>query len=1066
MPLSRGPVRARQLACLIVLLVAGGARLAAAQVDTSAIRGSIRAEDGTAVAFAEVEVRHEPSQISQVGLSNESGEFAFSGLRVGGPYSVSARLAGFRPAGYARIFLTAGRTEQLAIVLKVQTEEVIEIQGDTTPETTSQRTQFSRDDLEDLPGISRDPKDVVQLMPEAYLDGEGKALSIGGANNRFNSVTIDGVRQDDDFGLNANGYPTSRSPIGMNAIEQITVERSPFDVRYGQFLGGNVNIVTKSGTNDFHGAIVGAFVNQDLSGSKSGTIELDEVDFREARYGVNLGGPILRDRLHFFVSVEGLEGTSPSSVGPTGSGAANEIEGVTVDDVDRARQIARDVYGFDAGVPSQSLDERDLKLLTKLDWQISRRHRMTGRYQRSAGNLINDSAAFDGELPLTSNWYDQRDRLHTFSARLNSSWTSSLSTEVELDAKRVRSRPTPLEGNGFAEATITTADGGSLILGPDAFRHANKLDTTTLHGKLQADYLLGTHLLLGGVELDRTGVFNLFAPSSNGVAEYASLDAFAARTPDSILYSNAISNDPRDAAADLGLGVLAAYAQDQYSITSDLSVQAGVRFETYLSGSDVRLNPNFEARHGFANTATLNGKLSFLPRAGVSYRPLEGLNLRAGSGLYSGGTPNVWLANSYSNDGVAIDTAFSDDPAVISGFDGRTVPTALSSQLMAGDGNVDALDPDFKVPTEWKSALGVDYRTELPGGLGALGLELNVVHASTIHGVRWVDLRRDLGGIDANRPVGTLPDGRPYYDFDDSDGVAFDPRRGYDMLLTNTPKGRSDTVSLSATKPLPLGFTVHGAYAYQNVTEVSPATSSRSVSNYGQAAVADPNDPDAARSSYERRHRLIGSLRYARPLLHDIFGGAALEALSTDLSVFAELRSGQPYSYTFGDSAGGDDLASLFGEEREFARRNRQLFYVPRGDGSDVILDGIDEAAFDRFLADSGLDRYRGRIAPRNAFTSEWYKRVDLRFAQELPVGVRGHKARLFVDVQNLGNLLNRRWGRLEQVPFPQVVPAVDVSVDAATGRYVYSNLRTEAPQVPVLLASLWRIQLSLMYEF
>jgi hypothetical protein len=1012
---------------------------------------------------------HQPSANTRTALTNEQGEYAFLGLKVGGPYTVTASFAGFRPAGFSKIILTAGRIDDVRITLRVEAAETIEVQDSATPETTSQRTRFGRDDVEDLPSVTHDPKDVVQLSPDAYVDGENKALSIGGANNRFNSVTIDGIRQDDDFGLNGNGYPTARSPIGMNAIEQITVERSPFDVRYGSFLGGNVNIVTKSGTNEFHGSIVGAYTSQALSGNKNGVIELDEVDSHEARYALDLGGPILRDKLHFFVAVEGLTAGTPNSVGPVGSGAANEIDGITVADVERARSIARGTYGYDAGTPSRSLDEGDLKLLAKIDVQLAKRQHLSAKYQRSAGNVISDAPAFDGNLPLTSNWFDQRDTLHAFSLRLNSDWTDRFATEIELAGKLVRSRPSPLEGGGFTQAEITTADGGTILLGPDPFRQANLLDNDTLHAKASGNYLLGTHLLLGGLELDRIGIDNLFVPNSDGAAEYASLDAFEARTPTSIFYSNAISNDPADASARWHMYVWSGYLQDQASLTSELTLTGGVRAELYEAADAIRLNPNFEDRHGFRNDAALRDRWAFLPRVGASYRPdaIPGLNVRGGTGLYSGGAPNVWLSNSYSNDGVGIDSAFSDDPSVVDGFDGRVIPTELTEMLVAGDGNVDAMDPDFRIPTEWKTALGADYAIDLPR-LGPLMVETNYVYGNTIHGVMWQDLRRDLDALPDNTPVGRLPDGRPYYDADMTDGASFNPRRGYDMLLTNTSKGQSHTFSLALGKVLPAGFSVTGAYAFQRVTEVSPATSSRSVSNYGQAAIGlDPNDPDAATSNYERRHRLIGTLRYQRALLADLFGeGGRLDGLTTDLAIFAELRSGQPYSYTFGDSAGGDDLARLFGDEREFARRNRELFYVPKGDGSDVILNGITEEEMDAFLESTGLEGYRGEIAPRNAFRGEWYKRIDLRFGQDLPGFARGQKARFFVDVQNVGNLLNRRWGRLEQAPFPQLVPVVDVAVDPLTGKYVYSNLRTERPEQIVVAPSLWRIQLSLMYQF
>jgi hypothetical protein len=269
---------------------------------------------------------------------------------------------------------------------------------------------------------------------------------------------------------------------------------------------------------------------------------------------------------------------------------------VTQDDVDRVRQIARDVYGFDAGVPSQTLDEQDLKVMTKLDWNVNDDHHVSAKYQRTSGNVLQDSPAFGTNLPLTSNWYDQRDGLHAFAARVNSDWTTNLATEAEISGKIVDSRPTPVNGNGFQEATITTPDGGTIVLGPDPFRHANELDNDALHGKVQADYLLGTHLLVGGVEYDYVNIFNLFVPSSHGEANYDSIDAFEMQTPASIFYSNAVTNNPDDAAASFNLGTFSSYVQDQWAVTSELTAQAGLRFEVYTAENSIPENSNFVDR--------------------------------------------------------------------------------------------------------------------------------------------------------------------------------------------------------------------------------------------------------------------------------------------------------------------------------------------------------------------------------------------------------------------------------------------------------------------------------------
>ncbi|HRC54476.1 MAG: TonB-dependent receptor [Myxococcales bacterium] len=1026
------------------------------------------ADDGEPIVAADVTLLHVPSGNEKTVQTNETGDFAFTGLRVGGPYRVSVLSLGFAPFSEDKIMLTAGKTRDMNVALKL-TEEIINIVVTNTPRNASAKTVVAAEDIGELPSIGRDPKDVVRLTPGAYAEGRDKALSIDGTNNRFNSVTVDGTRQDDDFGLNASGYPTRRSPVALSAVEEVAVESSPFDVRYGKFLGGNVNIVTKTGTNEFHGQVIGTFANDSLVGNKSRDNEL-KVDFREARFGATVGGPIIKDKVHFLASVEGLSATTPVDAGPAGSDAANITSKVTLAEMEEAQAIAREVYGFEAGDPARSVDESDLKLLAKVDWAINQQHRLSVSYQRTSGNAIQNTGASDTILPLSSNWYDAKDTLNTVAARLFSDWSDKFSTELEVSGKLVANRQKSLNGTDFAAVTIRTPLAGQILLGPDEFRHANELDNDVYHGRAQGNLLLGNHLITGGAEYDYLAIDNLFVAGSRGVADYASLANFRNKIPTSIRYNNALSHNPTDAAADWNTSVIAGYLQDQFEVTPDLTVQAGVRLEGYHASLNIAANPNFQRRYGFSNTSTIDGKNILLPRLGLSYRALPRLNLRGGVGLYSGGTPTVWVSNSYTNDGVRVDTATTSDAAIITGFDGRTIPDALKRQLVVGDGNIDAIDPNFRIPSTWKVGTGADYSFDIPG-LGKTGenveLKLNYTYSKVRDAIFWRDLRRNLDTIANNNPTDVLPDGRPYYDHVAAGGQ-FNPNRGYDMFLDNTSGGRSHAASIAISKKFPFGLSLAGSYAYTDAQEVSPATSSRSVSNYGLAAVVDPQKPDVARSNYERTHRFMGVMQFSRAIIKDIWPCCTRpwEDMRTTVSLFFEGRSGQPFSYTFADNAGGNNLARIFGEEREFARRNRQLFYVPKGDGSDVILMGIDQADFDKFLKDRGLDKYKGQIAPRNAFTSSWLNRFDMRISQDLPSPVAGHRARFVLDIENLGNLLNDDWGRYTQVGFPFTVPAVDVNYNAAERKYVYSNLRTLKPQRVDVLQSVWRMSMGLIYDF
>ncbi len=1031
-------------------VLTGSAPWALAQVTSASLRGVVLNSKGEAVGEAAVVLEIAGSQAQKTSQTNTEGEFVFNGLKVGGPYAVKVSKAGLTAAERKEIFLRAGSNEAISLTLGA---EVVKVTGARVVPVSSKKL-YGESDIKNAPSTSGDPKDVARNSIDTYVDGN--SMSIGGANNRFNSITVDGIRQDDDFGLNAGGYPTSRSPISLQSVAEISVERSPFDVRYGNFLGGNVNVVTKSGTNDFEGTVSTTWASGGLVGRKSKDAHYPVSKFSENRLGLTLGGPIIEDKLHFFLSVDGLKATTPSSIGPAGSGAGFTVDKVSVDDLARVQQISSQVYGFDAGNPSTTVKENEFKYLAKVDWTINDAHRLETKVQRSVGNQYNNGTATTSNLPLTSTWYNRTDVLDTYSMRLFSDWANDFSTKLELSKKSVTGDRDPLNGNDFMYAEVSTADKGKILLGPDRFSHTNKLANDTSHVGLEANYLVKEHQLTGGLDYDKTHIFNLFIPSTNGFATYASIDDFAAQKPKVLTYQNAVSNNPEDAAARWDYAVTALFAQDEWRLNSLWTARFGVRGEFYGATENIARNENFAKRYGYDNTSTLAGKQVLLPRLGLSYKATDRVSVRTGLGLYSGGTPAVWVSNAYTNTGVGTNTE-SSTPA--DGFNGREIPEAVKAKLQAGDGNVDALDPNFKIPQTWKFSLGTYYRFDIPSLVENVFLDFDYTYSKVRQGTVWKDLRRNLDSIANNQPTAYGPDGRALYDTDPSAKAAsdFNAARGYDVLLTNTDKGYGQTASVTLSKTFASGLSLSGAYGWQNIFEIAPGTSSTSVSNYSQVAVdQDPNNLKLARSNYERTHRFLITTGYS----HDFFA-----QLPTSFNLFLERRSGQPFSYTFGTSS-TDETAGLFGEAREFASSNRFLFYVPKGDGSDVILDGIDEGEFNRYLSKTGLDKYRGRVAPRNAFTSNWIDVMDARMTQELPTANDKHKARLTFDLKNLPNLLNSRWGQVKSAPFPYYSKLVDVKYDAATGRYRYSNLDTKGAQQVRLIDSVWRLQLGAIYEF
>lgn len=1030
-----------------------------AQVTSANLRGTVLDGEGKPLADAEVILDFPAAQLHKAVRTTENGQFAFTGLRVGGPYSLKAGKAGLQSAKKDGIQLNAGNNEAEVLALfksEGAKAEVMEVTGARQLNTSSKNTFFASD-IRGTPSAKQDLKEIIRQAPDAVVDN-GR-LSVGGANNRFNSITVDGMRQDDSFGLNGNGYPTQRSPVSLQAVQEISIERSPFDVRYGNFLGGGINIVTKSGTDEFEGSVMVTRATDGLQGKKS-VDRTYKSNFEENRIGLSLGGPIIEETLHFFANIEGLTASTPSSFGPLGSGRSVEVARVTSADIAQVQDISNRIYGFDAGVAMKNQKEKDLKGVLKLDYRINDANRMEFKYQRSQGNNINTGTGTSVNLPnvpLTSDWYDRRDTMDNSSVRLFTDWSSALSTKFEYSKKKVKSEQIPLNGSDFMEAEIKTPAGGSIFVGPDRSRHKNELENTSDIIGGEANYLFDKHLFTTGLQIEKVGVWNAFVPSSNGVATYDSIAAFEAQTPSRLYYNNSITNNADDAAADWGYSVSTFLLQDEWQVTPSLTARAGVRAEFYDASGTIETNQNFINRYGFSNTEDITGKQVVLPRLALAYKANDRLNVRGGFGLFGGGTPNVWLSNSYTNEGVGIDDVTVTDPAILAGFDGRNIPNSVTSQLVSGDGNVDALDPDFKIPQSYKFQTGFDYKFDIPYITDNVVFDASYTYTKTRYALLWQDLRRDNPSFANNLPTEFAPDGRAIYDATPTAttaGQEFNVSRGYDMLMTNTEKGYGHTASASLSKRFKSGFNVSGSYAWQDVQDVNPGTSSVAASNYGIVPIKfDPNDPGLARSIYETKHRFVLSVGYEK----DFF-----ENLASSVNFFFERRSGQPYSFTMGGNR--DVLGRMYGESSTFSGRNRMLFYVPKGDGSDVTLNGIDEAEFNAYLNKYGLNKYRGQIAPRNEFFSDWVQKLDMRIAQELPGYGEKAKARVVFDVENVPNLLNKNWGQIKQVDFPYMAPVVDVSY--ANGKYVYSNLRKASPDSVRLAESVWKLQMAVYYDF
>lgn len=1023
-----------------------------AQETSSAIQGIVTDAAGNPVHDAKVTIIHEPSNSKSNVNIGDSGRFNIRGLRVGGPYTVTVESEnGTREIH--DLYLTLGDAYQMEVVVGAAVAEEMLVVGNLQEQNyaaVGPSSSFSLQDLSSAPAINRDIKDLVRIDPRIYVDEAFvDSIQCAGANPRYNSLTVDGVRMNDNFGLNSNGYPTERMPFSYDAIEQVAVELAPFDVQYGGFSACNINAVTKSGTNEFHGGVFFDYTDDSMSGDSLEGDPIDIAPFDEKRYGFNLGGPIIKDTLFFFAAYEKLEGVNTFGRGPADAHVATPVEGVSSAQLAQIKQIAKDVYDYDPGDLPSSLPIEDEKLLIKLDWNISDSQRAAFTYNYNDGFSIAQSDSDSNELEFSNHYYERGAELNSYVTQLFSDWTDRFSTEIKIGYQELDNRQLSLGGTEFGEVQITTyndhdndgnASRATVYMGSDDSRHANKLTYDSLNLKFSGTYRLDQQTFLFGYERESFDIFNMFIQEAEGEYRFDSIEDFAAGTPSRITYENAAGTNVKDdAAASFEYAINTLYFQDEIFLNDgDLRIVAGLRYDWYESDDLPTQNYDILSTYLIDNRQNLDGADLLQPRLGFNWNINEALEIHGGIGLYSGGNPNVWISNSYSNDGVTqIEVQDrSGDSILDMDFTGEgrpiyDIPQHLYDSVAnreGSNGGVNLLDPDFEVPSVWKLALGSSYEFSDDLILSADILFSQYEDAAIISDISRVQ-------------IDTAFDGRPIYGSIDG--------RSQDFMLTNVKgdSGEAITLSMGVSKYWDFGLETAFGYAYTDSEDVNPMTSSVAFSNYTNLATADPENPGTATSNYNIPHRFTTKVAFD----HAFFGDYA-----TRLTLFGSANEGRPYSYTMNDGF-------VFGDSTGFIERH--LLYVPTGvnDPNVVYGEDFDINAFNEFVEEEGLDH--GQIMDRNEIYSDWWVKFDLKVEQELPGIMDGHNASIFMVIENFGNLLNDDWGVQYETSFPRAQTAVDFSMDDQ-GRYVFEEFRDPAGPTRVGNSSLWELRIGFRYDF
>jgi hypothetical protein len=1053
------------------------------QETTGAIRGKIYDETGALVAGVTVIVEDMRSGVEREYVSNNTGSFFASKLGVGGPYKVTVggtKSVMVPSVGLGDTYnLTINMQEAAAIeeiVVIGQTAQLVDVAAG--PSAT-----FTSFDMEAAVSFDRDIKEVYSHDPRMSLDTDGFQMNCGGQHPRFNSVTLDGVSQNDRFGLNTNGYSTATGmPFPYDAIEQVVVELAPFDVTYSGFSACNINAVSKSGSNEWEFGGFYEYTSDDYRGDKIGGVgNFSSLPYTEEKLGFNFGGPIIQDKLFIYGAYEEADFPRFLAHGYAGSGNGVERPWLSQTDFQRVTDIANNIYGYDpGGLPGDGTQTAETYML-RVDWNIGERHNAAFVYNYFDGPQTRSSDSDPNEFEFPNHYYVKGAEMETMTLKLNSQWTDSFSTELYYSSATMTDSQVTVGPKDFADMQITVEDASgrnTVYLGADDSRQANALNYESQFVKLIGQYLVGDHVITAGYEQEDLQVFNQFVQHARG-GEYdyfddsfgndpacAALDAqgrlddllglgcgpsgidrFELGRPSRIYYgSGGGTNIAADAAANFGNKLHSFYIQDEIFFDDiDLTIVAGFRYETFTSEDRPVFNQTFAGANGLPNNANIDGLDLVMPRLGFTWGMRDNLQLRGGIGLYAGGNPNVWLSNAWSNDGLTnaqfqfnyFDSAtvlpgMPDSLPLIGNRPGYDVPqemfdaVAAVSPTDANDSNIVLIDPSYKQPSQWKFAIGATY--DLP--FGDIVADFDILHSRAVDTAYYVDVSQVV--------VGQTSAGTPIYDY--GAGLGED-----NFMLTNSPEdGESTLISLMLNKSFDWGLDLSAGYAYTRAKDVSPMTSFVAGSNFSNIALLDINNPFVGVSNYVTPHRITLRASYGT----EFFGDN-----TTRFTLYGVSQEGQPISYVM---ASGDLEGDGFSA--------RHMLYVPNGPNDpNVVYDpGFDLQAFNNFVASEGLSP---GFQARNAVHAKWSTRFDLSVMQEIPLFVDDLKGRMILKVYNLGNLLNDDWGKQYDAQFfPQEV--VDASVDPATGQFIFEDFRTTNINDLQEFRSLWEVKLMLQVNF
>jgi len=1095
-------------------VIAASITSVSAQEITAAIEGTVLAPNGQPAVGVVATVIDGRDGRSQSVAADSRGVINFRSVGAGGPYTIRISGAGYQDLSITDLYTDVAGTSSFTVTMQNADSSIEEVvvtaaQIETITTASGPSSTFSLEQITDMPSTTRQIRDVIRIDPRVSIGQTGDggdqsgAISCLGGSSRTNSFTVDGVRATDAFGLNLSGNLSRFTfPIPFDTVSAAAVEFAPVSVEYGQFSGCNVNVVTKSGGNEFHGGGFWLYNDDGMTGSEIDGQKFSQGEFQRENYGFDIGGPILKDKLFFYAAYEKFDTATTNPVGSADDSSFPRNDTIfTTAELEQIQGILASQYGRDTGPGVRNLPVTSERIFGRIDWNINENHRVEATYTsvEEATTIADDIGGGRGEYTFADNFHARGSESETFGIRLYSDWTDRLSTEIRYSTQEVVDLQNPVGGGEAqdAEPKPRIALGGSgqfggeffgqqFVSGPGTFRSANKLATNKDQLKLKFDYQLGDHLITGGYEYETLDVFNLFIINATGTVFFGGADStemianLAAGTAYEIRSGVSFTLDPNDAAAAFTRDINSVFLQDKWDINDSMQLVYGLRYDWYES-SDLPLeNPNYIARYGITNQVGFDGLDVLQPRIGLNWTMPDSwgdTRLSFGLGLFAGNDPTVWFSNAYQNFGGALGvgsatgfagatTCTAADLNVLSSGSFQGIPDCVlqagQAQALATAGTVNATDPDFELPTATRYSFGVEHNTS-----NDWNLKLDIIYSDMENQVAFVDLSLDQ--------VGVAPDGRPTYQQVDvlragCNATFNGVRQGYsgvtpeclggnqDVFFTNQPGdgGYTFTTAIQASKNFDFdsGWSMNftSGYSYNESEVANPGTSFTAAENFRAVAATDIVNLDVGPSLRNTPHNFVLSTTFSKAIWGDN---------RTSITAFYQRRAGAPLSAVFlGDYA--SDIGDTGG-------RARNMVYVPT-DEADPLVNfgpGFDTNAFFAWADKNGLKR--GAIQRKGQLDQNWSTDLDLRFQQEIPF-FGGAKAKLYVDIENVLNLFSSSWGTKSYINTQDIgsaVGVVDANIDAGTNTYNYNSFTNpNSLQTPDAWDSLYRVQIGIRADF